>query len=66
MNTPNIFEGSRIAGISLGIFFVISATIHTWEIFTMKNRSVKNLLRPLMTLALLAASAWPLINVFIR
>jgi len=48
------------------IFFVISATIHTWEIFSMKNRSVKNLLRPLMTIALIAASAWPLISAFIQ
>lgn len=43
------------------IFFVISATVHTWEIFAMKNRSVKNAIRPLLTLALLAACAWPLI-----
>ncbi|MBN1199324.1 MAG: hypothetical protein JXA23_08230, partial [Bacteroidales bacterium] len=43
------------------IFFVISASVHTWEIFAMKNRSVKNAIRPLLTLALLAACAWPLI-----
>lgn len=48
------------------IFFVISASVHTWEIFALKNRSVKNALRPLMTLALLGASAWPLIASLIQ
>jgi len=43
------------------IFFIISAMIHTWDIFATKNRSVKNALRPMLTLALLAACAWPLI-----
>lgn len=42
------------------IFFVLSASVHTWEIFAMKNRSVKNAARPLLTLLLLAACAWPL------
>jgi ABC-type Fe3+ transport system permease subunit len=44
------------------IFFVISAIVHTWDIFATKNRSVKNALRPLLTLALLAACAWPLLG----
>ncbi|MFH1297184.1 MAG: DUF6790 family protein [Bacteroidota bacterium] len=44
------------------IFFVISATIHAWDIFATKNRSLKNALRPLLTFTLLAACAWPLIG----
>lgn len=46
------------------LFFVFSAAFHTWEIVAMKNRSVKNLMRPLMTITLLAACAWPLIKSF--
>jgi len=42
------------------IFFVISASVHTWEIFAMGNRSFKNALRPILTLALLGVTAWPL------
>ncbi len=44
------------------IFFVISAVVHTWDIFATKNHNLKNALRPLLTLALLAACAWPLIG----
>lgn len=46
------------------MFFVLSAAVHTWEIFAMKNRSAKNALRPMLTLALLGASLWPLIASF--
>lgn len=48
--------------ITMLLFYIFSATFHTWEIFAMQNRNVKNLLRPLMTLALLAACAWPLMK----
>lgn len=41
-------------------FFVISAIIHTWDIFATKNHNLKNAIRPLLTLALLAVCAWPL------
>lgn len=42
------------------LFFILSAAVHTWEIFAMNNRTLKNALRPLLTLLLIAACAWPL------
>jgi len=42
------------------LFFILSAAVHTWEIYAMRNRTLKNALRPLLTLLLLAGCAWPL------
>jgi len=36
--------------------------VHAWDIFATKNRNLKNALQPLLTLALLAVCAWPLIG----
>jgi hypothetical protein len=61
-----VFNWGRLAEVTLLtvtlLFFAFSATFHAREIVAQRNLNVKNMLRPLWTLFLLAACAWPLVK----
>jgi hypothetical protein len=42
------------------LFFIFSAGVHTWDAVANKNMSVKNIMRPVLTLLIVGVCIWPL------
>lgn len=47
------------------LFVVLSACVHTWEVFSGNNTTHKNILRPIMTL-ILCLAVIPLLSAYLR